>query len=299
MKRRNFIKLTGYIITTSLLPKTALCLKYKNTSKQPLIIGIFPRRNIKLTHKIFTPLAEFLSNNLNREVKLVTTKNFKMFWEGVKNHDYDIVHYNQYHYIISHLLYNYQVILRNQEFGSNTVRSSIIVRKDSNINTIMDLQNKTILFGGGQMAMQSYIAARWLLEQGGLNKGDYIEKFAINPPNAIMSTYHKQADAAGSGDVILKLDSVRSRIDTTQMKFLSKSPPLTHLPWAVKSNLDASLILKIQKILSSSNTHAEGRKILAKAKLSALEPATDKEYDKHREIISDIYGKDYGIETFK
>ncbi len=298
MKRRSFIKLSGLLLANSLLSKTTFA-RNEEWQQRPLIMGIFPRRNIKLTYQIFTPMAEYLSHTLDIDVKLVTAKNFKSFWQGVKEQRYDLVHYNQYHYIISHLLYNYQVILKNQEFGSNTVSSSIIIRKDSGFESVSDLKNKTILFGGGKMAMQSYIAARWLLDQGGLPHGSYTEKFAVNPPNAIMSTFYKQADAAGAGDVVLRQAMVIKNIDTTKMDILAMTWPLPHLPWAVKSNMSPLLQKKIQNILSSLNTHAEGQDILSKAKLSALEPATDNEYEKHRKIISDVYGKDYGIDKFR
>jgi len=262
-------------------------------------MGVFPRRNIKLTYKLFTPVAEYLSQSLQREVKLTTAKNFNEFWKGVKEQRYDIVHYNQYHYIISNLLYNYEVILKNQEFGSATIAGSIVVRKDSGIETIADLRDKTILFGGGKMAMQSYIAARWLLQQGGLDNTDYREKIAINPPNAIMSTYHKQADAAGSGDVVMRLDVVKKNIDVSQMKYLAKTKPLTHLPWAVNSTIPHELKVKIQMALSNLNNDLAGQLILNKAKLTSLTPATDSDYDDHRKIIRDVYGMDYGIEKFK
>jgi phosphonate transport system substrate-binding protein len=217
----------------------------------------------------------------------------------VKEQRYDIVHFNQYHYIISHQLYNYQVILKNQEFGESTIASSITVRKDSGINSIQDLKNKTILFGGGRMAMQSYIATKWLLQEGGLNEGDYIEKIAINPPNAILSTYNRQADAAGSGDTVIRLDTVKKQIDVSQMRYLARTEQLPHLPWAVKDNMDEFTKSQIQQSLSALHKDPAGQSILNTAQLSALIVANDRDYDSHRKIVAAVYGEDYGISKFK
>jgi len=244
-------------------------------------------------------MATYLSHSLQREVRLVTARNFKEFWHNVKKQHYDLVHYNQYHYIVSNLLYGYQVILKNQEFGHSTNAGTIIVRKDSGINSIADLKNKTILFGGGEMAMQSYIAVKWLLQKEGLTENNYNEKIAINPPNAIMSTFHKQADAAGSGDTVIKLDIVKRNIDVAQMKFLAKTRQLPHLPWAVKSNMPEQLKQNIQSILSTLDLNPAGQDILDQAKLSSLRPAIDADYDEHRKIVRDIYGDDYGVDRFK
>jgi phosphonate transport system substrate-binding protein len=298
MKRRGFLKTSSYLAISSLATGVPVATATQKNTK-PLILGVFPRRNTKLTFRLFSPLANYLSSALNREVKLATAKNFQQFWQGVKAQRYDIVHFNQYHYIISNLLYNYQVILKNEEFGSSTIAGAITVRKDSGINTIAQLKNKTILFGGGKMAMQSYIAAKWLLQQGGLQDGDYVEKIAINPPNAIISTYNHQADAAGSGDIVLQLDSVKKQIDTSKLKLLATTEQLSQLPWAIKESIDESLKKQIQTLLSTLHETEAGKSLLKSAKLSSLKLATDNDYEKHRKIITNVYGADYGINRFK
>jgi len=298
MKRRSFIKASSYLALTSLLPQTVLSASRQSNNK-PIILGVFPRRNTKLTFKLFTPIANYLTTALGREVKLSTAKNFQQFWRGVEARRYDIVHFNQYHYIISKILYDYQVILKNEEFSNSTIAGAITVRKDSGINTLQDLKNKTVLFGGGKMAMQSYIAAKWLLQEAGLNDGDYIEKIAINPPNAILSTFNRQADAAGSGDVILQLKSVKKQIDVSKMKILERTQQLTHLPWAVKGDMNPILKEQIQEALIELQKSTAGKSILNSALLTALLPTSDEEYDQHRKIITDVYGDDYGINRFK
>ena len=298
MKRRSFIKNSGCLALSSLLPGAAYSAT-EQSNDRPLILGVFTRRNPKLTFKLFFSLAEYLSSALNREVKLESAKNFKQFWSGVKTQRYDIVHFNQYHYIISNLLYNYQVILKNEEFGNSTIAGAISVRKDSGIDTLQDLKNKTILFGGGKMAMQSYISAKWLLLQAGLHDDDYIEKIAINPPNAIMSTFNKQADAAGAGDIILRLKYVKNKIDVNEMKILAETQQLPHLPWAVKGDMNETLKTKIQQVLSSLQETKQGQAILKSSRLTALLPATDNDYNQHRKIITEVYGEDYGIKQFQ
>ena len=42
------------------------------------------------------------------------------------------------------------------------------------------------------------IAPRFLLMQAGLKEGDFKTEFAVNPPNAVLALYNKQADAGGA-----------------------------------------------------------------------------------------------------
>lgn len=296
VNRRQFISTLLSSVSSLSATKSSFA---ANASQKPLIIGIFPRRNIKTTYRLFTPLAEHLENVLQREVKLETARTFQLFWESVKRKRYDLVHFNQYHYILSHRHYSYDVILKNKELGQSTIAGSLIVRKDSNIKKVSDLKGKVILFGGDKRAMQSYISATWLLQKSGLKPGDYIEKFAINPPNTIISTFFKRADASGSGDVVMYLDNVTKRIDINQLRFLAKTESMAHLPWAVNSQLDATLKHKIKNGLMNLSKTEDGISILKNAKLDALVPAEDHEYDQHRKIIIDVYGNDFGMSKLK
>lgn len=293
MDRRHFL---SYILA-SLGSLNSISIAHAKES--PLRLGIFPRRNIKITYKLFAPMARYLSQQLGQEVVLETTKSFPEFWRNVQQRRYDIVHFNQYHYILSHQSYGYDVVAANKELNSSTIAGSLIVRKDSGINQVSDLKGKTILFGGGRRAMQSYISATWLLRKGGLQVGDYIEKFAVNPPNTIISTFFKRADASGSGDAVMRLDNVRKRIDISQLKFLAKTEQMVHLPWAVRNDLPVELKLKIQTVLTKLSSTSEGKKVLSSANLDGLLAVVDSDFNKHRKIITDVYGDDYGVSKLK
>jgi len=251
----------------------------------PLVMGVFPRRNVKTTLRMFQPLAEYLSRRLGRRVELETARDFPSFWQGVSERRYDIVHFNQYHYIEARARYGYEVILKNVEFGAPLIGGAIFVRKDSGIDAIEDLRGKTVLFGGGPQAMMSYIVPHWLLQRGGLQPGDYIEVIAKNPPNAVIATYYGQADAAGSGDIVLQLDTVTMKIDASRMKQLARSERLPHLPWAVKAGIESAVRDQLSSLLAGLGDSPEGAAILTGAELTGLMPAQDAEYDACRAII--------------
>ncbi len=256
-----------------------------------ITMGVFPRRPVAKTHKLFKPLAEKLSKELGEPVKLVVAKDFKAFWKGVKNRQYDLVHYNQYHYLLSHKNQGYKVIAVNEEFGSNRIAGALSVRKDSGINSVADLKGKTILFGGGKKAMGSYIAPTAILMQAGLKAGDdYTVRFAKNPPSAVIGVYNKAADAAGSGNVILRVKGVKKKIDVNQMKILAESEPFIHLPWAVKGDMPADKAAKIQQIMTSLKGSDDA--VLKAAAVTNFVKATDADFDKVRAIVKQVTGED-------
>jgi phosphonate transport system substrate-binding protein len=139
--------------------------------------------------------------------------------------------------------------------------------------------------------MMSYIVPTYLLRQSGILDGDYKEIFSSNPPNAVLATYQKQADAGGAGEVVARLPLVKDKIDVSELKTLAVSKPLPHLPWAVKEEMSKELKSKITHLLIDLKNNPEGKKVLKAARLSALNPASDAEYDSHRLIVDFVYAK--------
>jgi phosphonate transport system substrate-binding protein len=251
-------------------------------------MGVFPRRSAAETAKLFTPMAAHLSDRLGREVKLVTSKNFDTFWKEVTEQRYDIVHYNQFQYIRSAKAY--RVIAHAQEFGRSSVPGALFVRKDSGITDVSQLRGRTVIFGGGKDAMLSYIAPRYLLLQAGLKDANFKTEIAVNPQNALVALYYKQADAAGGGDVVLDQPVIKSAIDTQEIKILAATEPLLFLPWAVKRTMPAKLAVSIQSTLLDLNKSDTGRQALKSAILTGIGSAGDKDYDPHRKMANAVFG---------
>jgi phosphonate transport system substrate-binding protein len=201
---------------------------------------------------------------------------------------YDLVHLNQFEYINAHEKLGYGALVQNEEFGEKRIRGAIYVRRDSSIEQLEQLRDKRILFGGGPRAMMSYIVPTFLLRQAGLKAGDYQEAYAINPPNAVISTYLKQTDAGGAGEVVQRLPMVTKKINVNELAVIAVSEPLPHLPWAVKEEMDEDLKTEIKRLLLGLKATANGKQILQQARLSAFNPVDDKDYDAHRAIVDAI-----------
>ena len=281
-RRRRFIPLLWLIMMVVVVPDT-------QAAENPLVMGIFPRNKATETTTRYTPLANYLSERLGRKVILVTSKDFDSFWKGVTERQYDIVHYNQYHYIQS--AQSYRVIAHNQEFGKDAVAGALYVRKDSGITKLSQLRGRTVIFGGGKDAMLSYIAPRFLLMQAGLKESDFKTEFAVNPPNTLLALYNKQADDAGGGDILLDLPEVKNAINTQEISILATTEPLLFLPWAVKRTMPAKLAESIQSIIVNLGSSEAGREILKAAMTTGMGKAEDKDYGPHRKMTTAVFGK--------
>jgi phosphonate transport system substrate-binding protein len=249
-------------------------------------MGVFPRRNATLTAKLFSPLAQYLGEQLGRPVRLVTAKDFSSFWQGVVEKRYDIVHYNQYHYIQSAA--EYAVIACNEEQGRDVISGALYVRRDSGISEVSQLRGRNVIFGGGPDAMMSHIVPRYLLYEAGLGANDFTAHFAANPPNAVLAVYFRQADAGGAGDVVMNLPMVTKITGKDELAFLAVSEPIKHLPWAVRKDMPQALRAQIQSLMVGLASSERGRNILKTARLTGMSFASDSDYDSARSIIRKV-----------
>ena len=279
---------SGRIVPLLWLIATATFAPVILAAEGALIMGIFPRLNASDTTTRYAPLADYLGEQLGRKVSLVTSKDFESFWRGIEEQRYDIVQYNQYHYIRS--AKTYQVIAHNKEFGKSTLAGVLYVRKDSNITNLVQLRGRTVLFGGGEDAMIGYIAPVYMMLQAGLKKEEFKSRFAVNPLNSVIGVYHKQADAAGSGDGAIEQPVLKNAINTDELTVLAVSEQLLHLPWAVKRTMSARLRESIQAVLVDLENREAGRKVLKSAVLTGIGKAEDKDYDPHRKMVRTVMG---------
>jgi phosphonate transport system substrate-binding protein len=270
-----------------------LCGPASVSAEEALKMAVFPRKSLEETAKAFDPLAKHLSRKIGRRVELVVFKDFSSFWDGLSRLRYDLVHYNQYHYIRSRKEFGYQVILINEESGMTHSRPVLIVRTDSGIETIADLSGRKIIFGGGRQAFMSYIAVLDLLNRGGLKNGEYVEEFAITPPNVILSVFGRLADAGGVGDAALKFSSIRGRMDPKEIRILARGEEIPMLPWAVNKGMDETLRELIVETMIGLKKDKEQSVILKDMEVTAFVPATDHQYDIVRRIVKEVLKEEY------
>ncbi len=236
------------------------------------------------------PMAAYVSDRVGRKVELITAKNFDAFWRGVAGRRYDIVHYNQYHYIRS--AHAYQVVAHIEEYDKSTIAGVLYVRKASGITSLSQLRGRTIIFGGGEDAMMSYIVNRHQLLQAGIGKEDFKPLFTVNPANALLALARGAADAAGVGDGVPALRAVREAIDIAELTALAESPPLLQLPVAVRRDMPAALRASIQSALLDLEKSEAGRQALASALMTGMSKAEDRDYDAHRRVAAEVFESD-------
>ena len=227
-----------------------------------LRFGVFPRWNAQQMVREFTPLAQLLTQATGREVRIETDKDFDAFMRRVYARDFDLVHLNQLQYLRAHAQAGYQVIAGLCESPECTIRALIVARADTGLYEVADLRGRTVAFGGRD-AMVSHVLARELLRTRGLPPEDYRAVFTNNPPNALLTVYNGEAQAAGVGKGALQRSEITRRIDVQKLRILAESEPIPPLPLAVRDDLDPQLAQRLREALLELADSAGGADALA------------------------------------
>ncbi|MDH4273685.1 MAG: phosphate/phosphite/phosphonate ABC transporter substrate-binding protein [Gammaproteobacteria bacterium] len=252
-----------------------------------LVLGLLPRRNPSEMVEMFQPLAAYLSRELGLSVKLETSPTFPEFAKAIENKRFDIVHFNQMQYVRAHKLQGYTVVAMNEEAHRANIRSTIVVRKDSSINTFADLRGTTIIFGDRE-AFAAYILPTYLLRNSGLTAKDYKEEFAVTPSNVPLAVFYRHADAGGTGDHLMEMPWLKEKIDVNQLRLIGTGDAVPHLPWAVSPKLSTTMQEKIRTALIRLKKAPDGDAILKTANLTNIVPAKDSDYDVVRRILEQV-----------
>ncbi len=165
------------------------------------------------------------------------------------------------------------------------------MRKESGIPKLLQVAGRTSFLaaeGRDDELRRAPVPA----DAAGMKEEDFRTEFAVNPPNALLALYNKQADAAGGGDILIDLPVVRNAIKTQELVTLAVTEPLLFLPWAVKRTMPTKLAESIQAILVELDAADAGRKVLKSARTTGIERAGDKDYDPHRRMIHAVFGPD-------
>ena len=138
--------------------------------------------------------------------------------------------------------------------------------------------------------MIGYIAPVYMMLQAGLKREEFRSLFAVNPLNSVIGVYRKQADAAGSGDMVVGQPAVANAINFDELTALAVSEQLLHLPWAVRRTMPVQLRESIRSILIDLENSEAGKEVLKAAVLTGIGKADDKDYEPHRRMVRAVMG---------
>lgn len=243
-------------------------------------LGVLPRLSATELYGMFTPLANYLTQESGEKVSIIIPRDFDGFKSAVKNNAVDMGFSNPIVYVQLKKEANVDPLALSAEQKAGTkFRGIIIARKDGGVERLQDLKGKRLVFVEKDSA-GGYIFQMLLLTKAGLDihKDFTTLPFAKKHDNVIMAVFNKAADAGGVRED--DLDKVKDRVDLSQLKIVGYTDYFPNWPMFAGAKMNKAAAAKIKAaLLKLTPNNPESDKILGPAKLAGFVPVADKDYD--------------------
>jgi len=264
----------------------------------PIRIGYMNCNSEAETMQRFRPLTVYLEQQLGRpcEAVPVDTQDFESrFVAG----DFSFTHGNSLVYVILKENHDLQLIATEQrgQFGPRTA-GAIIVRRDSPIQSIADLQGKRMIFGP-QLAPSGYLAQYDLMLQAGFDPEVNLDYYAIpggayKHEKVIYGVYFGEYDAAAAPALDLETMIQAGRISADDFRVLAQSEIIPYCTFGAAKDVDAGLVARFRKALldltPETTVTIDGQvlKVLDAAWIDGFEVLPDSDYDAIRAMAKRV-----------
>lgn len=231
-----------------------------------------------IMQKRLLPLTKYLSDELGQPVVLKLSPNMPAAINEVATGAVELSYLTPVAYIRSRQKGNTQLVAKTVTNKKASFQLMIVVREDSPIKTVADLEGKTFAFGDKAALLQraTVVGADMPLEK--LSRYEFIGHY----DNIVRAVLNRDFDAG-----ILK-DTMAYKWEGKGIRILYRSPDLPPYNIAASKNVSKALLQKLQKAFLDLNTnnpeHAPIIKALDK-KYDGFAPTSDEEYDVVRKLI--------------
>ena len=220
--------------------------------------GVLPLQSPTMLAGMFLPLTDALEKSLHRPVQFVTAPSFAAFMRRVRRREYDIIYLNPLLYTRAHR-WGYRVIVK---VAGEPFTGILVVRRDSPIHR---LDPRTLPKGlrigfPDPNAYAATVMTRQYMRSLGISVDrDFKVQYFGSQDSALMAVYYGLVGMAGTW-----LPSLRSMPERVQrgLRVIAETPPQPQMPIAVRDDMPARDVEKIEYLLTHLTASTSGRAVL-------------------------------------
>jgi phosphonate transport system substrate-binding protein len=256
--------------------------KISAEEKSSLILGVHPYLPPAELEKRFAPLIHYLSRQLGVPMELSISKDYETHLENIGNKIFDIAYIGPSSYVELINKYGSHTLLARLEIaGKPYFNGYIVVKQDSNIQSIEELKGKRFAFGSPHSTM-SYLVPRHMMREAGVSLESLREyKFQGNHRNVALGVLLGEFDAGAIKE------ETYFKFKEKGLRSIAISPSISEHVFVCRSRMFLQKYNKLQDSMYQLSKTNEGRSILMSIKkgVSGLVPVIDKDYDNLRSIM--------------
>jgi len=261
-----------------------------SNAHERLSFGIYPYLQSTELIKMYSPLAEYLTERTGIPVDIVIARDYEDHVKKVGNDELDIAYIGPLAYIKVVERYGRKPLLARLEInGSPTYHGVIAVRTDSRIGELSGLKGERFAFGSSYSTM-GHIIPRVTICKTGLKVKDFAEyAFLGNHANVALGILSGEYDAGAMNEMTFH------KYEKRGLRALAVTEQFSEHLFAVSNKVSPKLADILENALFDLKNSAEGKRIMQsiKSTMTGMVPVRDSDYDNLREVEK-IFERDAG-----
>jgi phosphonate transport system substrate-binding protein len=246
----------------------------KRRQTREIVFHVIPRLDPESTRAQMQPLATYLMQRLEIQVKLETHTTMEAFEKAIYAEGLpSLINANPLQ-AVKLSRRGFKIIAQQLPVSSpEGMRGIVLTRPDNGIDSLSELAGKRVAFGGNRNAFFASVVPRRLLGQAGLS-GKYNDVSRPGPvSDAIRRLHAGEIDAAGTGTMALHSKVLQAKYGVDKMKILAQSEAMPGLAWLLSPQIEPDLRREIRDLLLSYGRAAPGHDALRAGGIAGLRPA--------------------------
>ncbi len=216
-------------------------------------IAIVPQHTPLLVYRYWRPIIDQLEKDIGVKFEILTYKNFKEFIKALQAGEPDFSYLSPYHLVLARKKQNYIPLLRDAD---KQLVGLVVVRKDSPITSINQLQGKTIAFPSPNAFAASLYLRAWLREKVGI---DFTASYVGTHGNVYRNVVRSFVAAGGGVNSTLASQPASLR---KLLRVLYEIPGVAAHPLATHHRVPLKIQTAFFKSILSLRDTADGRGLL-------------------------------------
>jgi len=254
----------------------------------PHRFGVVSFYSPRMMYLKYQPLVDYLSEHTGHPWELHINTSYQQTVDELCSGELTAAYLGPLTYVRAHARCGAEPVLRLQTGGRDTFRSYILVREDSPVKELADLEGKRFGFGSA-LSTSSHLFPRAMLIKAGIRPGDGTQcLYFEHHERAARAVLVGEADACGVRDIVGEKFLERG------LRILARSQPIPNFPFVIaphgsdeiRRQLVQALVELPKKDHGIARTMATWDEELARGFVSS----NDAEYDGVRALAKEVFG---------
>ena len=260
-------------------------------AEKTLRVALVPEKNTFEQLRLYKYITDYLSEKMGLDVTLEIMANYGEISKAFQAGRADAGFFGSFSYVQTHAKTGIELLARPVWLdGSSTYRGYIFVRKDSNIETVEDMKNKSLVLVD-KATYAGYIFQLFYFKYYGIsNLEDYFSRisFASSHDASVWAVYIGEADVGGAKNNIYNDFREKYPDFNEKMSIVAESPEVPSNGFAVRKDLNQATKTWLKSLLLTLDESQDGREVLKKFGALKFIKTSDEDYKALYNMIEDL-----------